>query len=56
LLAALPAELVYVSCNPRTLGRDLGMLREAGRKVTEARAFDLFPRTAHVETVCRLVR
>jgi 23S rRNA (uracil1939-C5)-methyltransferase len=55
-LSTLRAELVYVSCDPRTLGRDLGLLRESGWRVDGARAFDLFPRTAHVETVCRLRR
>jgi len=38
------------------LGRDLRMLREGGYRVSEAQAFDLFPRTAHVETVVALER
>lgn len=51
-----PDRILYVSCAPSTLGRDLGMLRDGGYRVTEARAFNLFPRTAHVETVVALER
>lgn len=55
LLARPPARLVYVSCNPATLARDLNALQTA--YVLEAcRAFDLFPQTAHVETVATLAR
>jgi 23S rRNA (uracil1939-C5)-methyltransferase len=45
---------VYVSCDPATLARDVARL--AGHyAVAEARPFDLFPQTAHVETVVRFV-
>lgn len=55
LLAAPPGRLVYVSCDPATLARDLVALapRYALREVV---AFDLFPQTAHVETVSWLER
>ena len=43
------ARLVYVSCDPATLARDLGRL--PGFRIAEVEAFDLFPQTAHVETV-----
>lgn len=56
LVALGPTRIVYVSCAPSTLGRDLSMFRERGYVVDAALAFDLFPRTAHVETVVRLVR
>ena len=45
--------IIYVSCNPGTLGRDLGRL--PGYRIASLVAFDMFPQTAHVETVCELV-
>ena len=55
-LARSPAErIVYVSCDPGTLARDVGRLG-AGWRLTALRAFDLFPQTAHVETVATLER
>lgn len=49
-----PARMVYVSCDPATLARDLKRLLEKGYEVREAVAVDMFPRTAHVETVVSL--
>lgn len=48
-----PRAIVYVSCNPATLARDLGRL--PGFRIASMEAFDMFPQTAHVETVCELV-
>ncbi len=48
--------IVYVSCDPATLARDLGVLCAAGWRVVRCTAIDLFPNTPHVETVCRLER
>lgn len=49
-------DMVYVSCNPATLGRDVGRLREGGFKVVSAEGVDMFPRTPHVESVVVLSR
>ncbi len=49
-------EMVYVSCKPTSLMRDLLILREAGYEVKRCCLVDMFPGTVHVETVCLLVR
>ena len=49
-----PDRIVYVSCDPATLARDCAVFKELGYEVEEATPVDLFPRTAHVETVCLL--
>lgn len=51
-----PKRVVYVSCDPATLGRDLETLGEAGYHMDAAEAFDMFPQTAHVETLVRMRR
>jgi 23S rRNA (uracil1939-C5)-methyltransferase len=56
VVAAGPPRIVYVSCDPATLARDLGLFARAGYRVASARAFDLFPQTPHVEVVVRLER
>ena len=54
--AMSPKRIVYVSCDPATLGRDVKRFEELGYVCTRACAVDLFPRTAHVETVVLLTR
>ena len=49
-----PERVVYVSCDPGTLGRDVARFREIGYTLRTAHAVDLFPRTAHVESVVLL--
>ena len=51
-----PNKIVYVSCNPDTLARDLQYLTGKGYKVTEATPYDMFPMTSHVECVCLLTK
>ena len=54
--AMAPQRIVYVSCDPATLARDLKLLTAAGYTLQTAEAFDLFPRCAHVEMVVLLSR
>ena len=51
-----PERVVYVSCDPATLARDVKRFAGAGYALTQAVAVDMFPRTAHVETVGLLER
>ena len=56
MAAMAPSRIVYVSCDPATLARDIARLREKGYEAKKAHCFDLFPRCAHVETVALLER
>ena len=49
-----PGKIVYISCNPVSLGRDLGVLKKLGYRAEECWMVDMFPWTAHCETVCLL--
>lgn len=48
-------EIVYVSCKPTSLARDLEIFQQEGYQVERVKLMDMFPRTVHVETVCLLV-
>jgi 23S rRNA (uracil1939-C5)-methyltransferase len=54
LLRLEPALIAYLSCNPRALARDLSLLLAQGWKLRSLRAYDMFPQTAHVETLAML--
>ena len=56
IAAMAPARVVYVSCDPATLGRDVKLLAGHGYEVQRAVAVDMFPRTSHVETVVLMSR
>ena len=53
LLAARPLRIVYVSCDPATLARDLARLA-TGYDLVRAAPVDMFPQTASIETACLL--
>jgi 23S rRNA (uracil1939-C5)-methyltransferase len=48
--------MIYVSCNPETLARDLAELIRLGYRCDAVQPVDMFPQTAHIETVVRLSR
>ncbi len=54
ILTLAPSRVVYVSCNPSTLARDLKKFREGGYELVKATPVDMFPHSAHVETVVSL--
>lgn len=54
LAVAAPERVVYISCNPETLARDLQMITKKGYKVRKICPVDMFPHTNHIETVCLL--
>ena len=54
MIAMSPEKIVYVSCDSATLARDVKYLEEHGYKLMQARIFDNFPQSVHVETVCLL--
>lgn len=56
LLKLAPKKVVYVSCNPETLKRDLAYLTSKGYRVKETQPVDMFPMTVHTENVCLLIK
>jgi 23S rRNA (uracil1939-C5)-methyltransferase len=52
----LPAKVVYVSCNPATLARDIAALQEFGYHATATQPVDMFPQTTSIESVTVLAR
>jgi len=56
IAARAPKKIVYVSCDMPTLGRDRSLLEAQGYRVDRAYVLDMFPHTAHVEAVVRLVQ
>lgn len=51
-----PKRILYVACDPASLGRDTGILRKLGWDMVQLRAFDMYPNTHHVETVALFER
>ena len=51
-----PRRIVYVSCDPATLARDVALLKERGYRLKNAQAADLFPRCSHVESIVTMIR
>jgi 23S rRNA (uracil1939-C5)-methyltransferase len=56
LIELKPGRIVYVSCDPGTLARDLGILQAGGYQVSQVQPVDMFPWTQHIESIVKLVR
>lgn len=56
VLTLSPSRIVYISCNPETQARDLRTLTQGGYRVKYIQPFDMFPHTAHVETIVLLAK
>lgn len=56
LIQTNPKKIIYVSCNPHTLGRDLAILIDAGYAAETIHFFDMFPQTMHIESVVLLTK
>jgi len=56
ILGHTPKTIIYVSCNPKTLARDVRRLLEAGYHAEDVQPLDMFPQTDHVEAVIKLQR
>ena len=54
--ALAPQKIIYVSCSPETLGRDLQLLHGLGYKTSQIQPVDMFPHTPHIENVALLTR
>ncbi|MBE6677826.1 MAG: hypothetical protein E7597_03425 [Ruminococcaceae bacterium] len=56
LIEEAPKKIVYISCNPATLARDIALFTAGGYRVEKVATVDMFPRTGHVESVVCLSR
>ncbi len=56
IVSGRPKEIIYISCQPSTLARDIGELVAAGYDVKLCQPYDMFPQTTHIETILQLSR
>lgn len=56
IIAFSPKKIIYVSCNPTTLARDIGIFHEGGYFLNRLQPIDMFPQTYHIESIAEMVK
>ena len=51
-----PKTIIYISCNPSSLARDIDLFKQGGYEIKYIQPLDMFPQTTHVETIIKMIK